>query len=202
MRGGFMVRTISQCLRPAEWPTTDWQPENTNKERFFYDGNGWARWKTLDWILFGCGFGPSHSIFLFYEATQRVGQRQAESQTFSTRLDVKTTWGEGKCGGWNWSIKKNPKKQKYTVFVMSALLHRKLDFTLRVSHSHMSRWQGEYSQTDTYMELSDGVRLGGCNRCRTHDCHVTRHKTIFASTHPTLFFTLTELALALTWASA
>lgn len=40
--------------------------------------NGWVLWKTLGWILFGHGFGPSQYIFLFYEETQRLRQRLTE----------------------------------------------------------------------------------------------------------------------------
>lgn len=40
--------------------------------------NGWVPWKTLGWILFGRGFGPSHYIFLFYEEIQRLRQRLTE----------------------------------------------------------------------------------------------------------------------------
>lgn len=50
----------------------------TQIKSHFYDVNGWVPWKTLGWILFGRGFGPSQYIFLFYEETQRLRQRLTE----------------------------------------------------------------------------------------------------------------------------
>lgn len=73
-RGIYGRAAISQCLIRAERPATDWRTENTNKA-LFYDVNGWVPWKTLGWILFGRGFGPSQYIFLFYDEIQRLRQQ-------------------------------------------------------------------------------------------------------------------------------
>lgn len=73
-RGIYGRAATSQCLIRAERPATDWRTENTNKA-LFYDVNGWVPWKTLGWILFGRGFGPSQYIFLFYDEIQRLRQQ-------------------------------------------------------------------------------------------------------------------------------
>lgn len=110
MRGGFMDRGgISQCLRRAKWPTTDWRTENTNKEPFL-----WCEWMGsledtwLDFIWSWLWPEPVHISVLWRDSTAKTAANRVV-RTLSPHLDWwrKQEEREEK-SGW----KTNTKRQK------------------------------------------------------------------------------------------
>lgn len=99
-RGGFMTGRRSQCLKGAEWPTTDWRTENTNKEpclRRGWMGSIQDTW--LDFIWLWLWPEPLHISVLWRDSTAKTAANRVV-RTLSTHTGGRrrSTWREEDAG--------------------------------------------------------------------------------------------------------
>lgn len=93
--GDLWTGGISQCLRRAKWPTTNWRTENTNKEPFL-----WCEWMGsledtwLDVIWSWLWPEPVHISVLWRDSTAKTVANRVV-RTLSPHLDWKRKQQEG-----------------------------------------------------------------------------------------------------------